>query len=75
MVCGPLLETLNTCGPLRGYKIVYSNDLHHKSEGFFPRISIEDQKKRSPSQIEVILPQISMSKEGEFFFQCPVAPG
>ena len=46
IVCGPLLETLNTSGPLSGFKIFYPSDkqikdpkkgLHYKSKGFSPK--------------------------------------
>ena len=52
MTCGPLLKTLNTSGPLSGYKLFCPNNK-----------LIEDQKKRFSPHFEKIFSQISIEHE------------
>ena len=64
MVCGPLLETLYTSGPLRGFKIFLPNEKSIEDQkkrrsapqidGIFHQISIQNQKKRSSPQFKGI---------------------
>ena len=53
MACGPLLESLNTSGPQHGSKIGcrIPNRLKTKLKGIFPRVFVEDQKKRRSSSM------------------------